>query len=206
MSWSTQYSRPGRGPCTTFIIAVIAATTGPLAGCYAPDPHTVRGALAAAARACEANDARALFAVLDRRGRDALFSIAHRRSVAAALIRADYPEAEREAALATLGDGALAKDAADLFARRCPSACMADLAGRLGAPLSQAQRGDELEVKTASGGVLRMYRADDGLWGVVWRTEGLSDERNRASRELVQIQENAEVYRRRRVLESGAGP
>jgi hypothetical protein len=206
MSCSSQYSRLRRDPCTTFIIAVIAGAAGLLPGCFEPDQRTVRGALDAAARACEANDARALFSVVDRRGRDALFSIAHRRRLAAALVRTDYPEPERATALRALGDGADAKDAADLFAKRCPSACLSELAARLGAPVGQVTRGDELEVRTAAGATLRMYRGQDGLWGVVWHTDGLSEERTRAWRELVQIEENAAVYRRRRALETGAGP
>jgi hypothetical protein len=121
-------------------------------------------------------------------------------------VRTDYPEPERATALRALGDGADAKDAADLFAKRCPSACLSELAARLGAPVGQVTRGDELEVRTAAGATLRMYRGQDGLWGVVWHTDGLSEERTRAWRELVQIEENAAVYRRRRALETGAGP
>jgi hypothetical protein len=199
----TQYSRLTRPRCTTFIVAVIAGLGGLTSGCFDPDPRTLGGALDAAARAVEAGDGRALFRVTDQRARDAIVSIVKDRSRAVRLIRADYPPAERSVALRALGDAAAAKDAPDLFAKRCcGAACMAKLAAELGAPVSHVERGDELEVHTTRGGSLRLRRGRDGWWGIVWNTTALFDERTRAARELVQIRANAEIYRRRRALES----
>jgi hypothetical protein len=141
--------------------------------------------------------------VIDQRARDALASIVKDRARAARLIRSDYPEAERPTALLALGDAVDVADPADLFAKRCTAACIAGLTAKLGAPVSQAMRGDELEVHTAQGGTLRLRRGEDGRWGLPWNTAPLFEERSRAARELVQIRTNAEVYRRRRQLELG---
>ena len=65
----------------------------------------------------------------------------------------------------------------------------------------QGKIGSELEVITARGGRLRMHRGQDGNWGIVWNTDALARERTRAARELVQIEQNADIYRRRRALE-----
>jgi hypothetical protein len=177
-----------------------------VAGCGASDPHSVRGALAAAASAAEADDGKALFRVLDQRSRDALASIVKDRGRAARLVRADYPKEAQAVSMSALGDGAEVKDPAELFAKRCPTTCIGELTAKIGAPVSQIARGAELEVHTAQGGSLRLYRGQDGAWGLVWKTAELADERTRAARELVQIRVNAEVYRRRKALESPTAP
>lgn len=189
-----------RRTCTSGIFAVL------LIGCQDPDPRTVRGALAAASRAAQAADARQLFRLIDRRARAAMGSIVADRRQSAQSIAADYPEAERAAALAALGGAERARDAADLFAQRCAAECLTELAEQLGAPERETPRGDgELEVTTVEGRVLRMYRGKDGWWGLVWHTQALSEERTRAARERLQIEANAGVYRRRRALEQ-VGP
>lgn len=202
MSRPAEYSRVLRRTRTTFIVAVIG---GVGLGCFGTDLRSVRGALDAAARAVEANDARALFRVVDRRSGDALGSIVKDRARAARLIRADYPKPEQAAALRVLGDGLDTGDAAQLFAKRCAAACLGDLGAKLGAPVKEIQRGDELEVQTSRGGSLRLHRASDGWWGIVWNRQPLYEERARAARELVQIRTNAEIYRRRRTLEADQG-
>ena len=189
-----------RQVCCSFIVAAI---TTALSGCYNPDSRTIRGAMAAAARALEARDGRALFQIIDQRGRSAMASVVKARREAARLIRADYPSPEREEALAALGDARTAMDGPELFARRCGEPCMAALAEAVGTPVSERQvGGGEVEVRTARGGRLRLYRGKDGFWGIVWNTPALREENTRASRELIQIRHNAEVYRRRRTLEA----
>jgi hypothetical protein len=183
----------------SFIAAAIGAA---LVGCHEPDPRTVRGALDAAARALEERDGRALFRVIDQRARSAMASVVGDRREAAELIHADYPAPERTTALASLGDARDATDAADLFTRRCTEPCMAELASAVGAPVAERRHGaSDVEVRTARGGRLHLHRGKNGWWGIVWNTAPLSDERTRAARELIQIQQNADVYRRRRALE-----
>jgi hypothetical protein len=183
--------------CATSICAVIGSS------CQSyDDAHTVRGALAQAARAVEADDRPALFQVIDRRSKAALISVFKDRTAAARAIAADYPEPEREAALRSLGDAATVRSPEELFARRCDRACVAELGANLGAPVSETpEPGGELIVQTAEGHRVRLFKGGDGFWGLVWRTQELFDERLRAARERLQITANAEVYRRRRQLE-----
>jgi hypothetical protein len=132
-----------------------------------------------------------------------------KRQASAELIRRDYPGELRGPALQELGDAAQAQDAAGLFATRCPEACMAELAQKLAAPEGQERVGKLLRVRTIRGTTLDMYPGDDGWYGLVWNTEALSQERNEAARQRVQIVKNAEIYRRRRDLEAadqGAAP
>jgi hypothetical protein len=183
--------------CASYIFSVIAS------GCQGTDDaHTVRGALALAARAVESDDRAALYRVIDRRSRAALVSVVKDRQTAARAIRADYPAGEQAPALRSLGDAAQVEDAAALFARRCDAQCVAELGANLGAPVSESPAGDELQVRTAAGRDVRLFKGRDGLWGLVWRTQELSDERLRAARERLQIEANADVYRRRRALEA----
>lgn len=176
-----------------------------LLGCWSPDTREPRGALALASQAVEAGDGRMLFRAIDPRSRHALAAIQQARSEAAALIRASYPAQAQASALAQLGDAALASDVADLFVRRCPKACQAELGAGLGAPTSekvvQGEAGPELEITTATGGHVRLFKGKGGHYGIVFRRQELSDERDRASRELDQIRQNAEIYRRRQALE-----
>lgn len=175
-------------------------------GCTAPDPRSVEGLLQRLMSAVEAGDPSALYPLIDRRARSALNSIARDRAAAARLIAADYPEPERAVALSALGDAPQLDDPRALFARRCPKACVAELATQLGAPAEQRAAGKELEVRTRRGTTLRFFRDREGLLGLVWHTAELDDERLRVNRELVQITHNAEVYRRRRALERHSTP
>ncbi|HEX4353355.1 MAG TPA: hypothetical protein VHZ95_10580 [Polyangiales bacterium] len=118
------------------------------------------------------------------------------------LIEADYPPAERAPALAALGEAGQVATAEALFRRRCASVCMQRFADAVGAPVSQRMSGDEVEVTTVRGKTLRMHAGNDGGYGLVWKTEALSDERDQAARELVRIRENAAVYRQRKKLEA----
>jgi len=183
--------------CASYIFSVITIGCG-----GSDDAHTVRGALALAARAVETEDRAALYRVIDRRSRAALVSIVKDRAASARAVRSDYPADLQPGALAALGDAPGAADAAALFARRCDVHCVAELGVSLGAPVSESVMGDELLVRTAAGRDVRLFKGRDGLWGLVWRTQELSDERLRAARERLQIEANAEIYRRRRQLEA----
>jgi hypothetical protein len=162
----------------------------------------VRGLLAGLSATIEARDGKKLFRLIDQRARHAMASIVDARKQARVLIEADYPQNERAAAIATLGDAAAAAGAAELFVARCDEPCMRSLGDQLGASASEVRTGDEVEVKTARGTTLHMHAGNDHLFGLVWNTDALSKERDQASRELEQIRQNAEVYRRRRALDA----
>jgi hypothetical protein len=188
---------------SSVLLGVWASTC--LVGCRwgDPDGRTVRGALAAAAEAIEAQDARKLFRLIDQRGRNALASIAHSHALACKLIEADYPENERAAALSTLGDCGHTDSPEALFAARCDATCMHALAVQLGAPEAEVVAGDEVVVRTTRGTSLHMHAGKDHWYGLVWKTPELIEERTQAARELQAITENAAVYRKRRELERG---
>lgn len=130
-------------------------------------------------------------------------SIVKSRRRAADLVRADYPEPERTRALAALGDAATAADGPDLFARRCTRACLAEFETGVGAPIGDIPEPApaDIAIETTKGGHFTLHRGEDGAFGIVWNTSQLQAERTRAARELIQIQHNAEVYRKRRALE-----
>jgi hypothetical protein len=178
-------------------VCPLFAITACIASC---SPPSIRGALAGSADALEARDPERLFTYLDERSRFALAGTVKARLASRHLIEADYPEPEKTAALAALGDAAQVETGAQLFARRCDSACLVSLTDRVGAPISETPVGDEVIVKTTRGGTLHMHAGNDGGYGIVWNTQALSDERSQAARDLGQIKGNAEVYRKRRQL------
>lgn len=175
-----------------------------LAGCGGvPDPRTIDGALAYAARAIEHRDPRTLFRVLDVRSRHAMISIVADRQRAKAIIERSYPADVRAEALAELGDGATVADAPALFAKRCDRTCIATFRDALGAVVERHVDGDETVVRTTRGETLRLYRRREGdWWGLVFQTDELFAERDRASRDREMIAQNARTYERRRALEA----
>ena len=170
------------------------------------DGYSVRGALAIAAEAVEANDAARLFPALDERTRFAMQATVKARAEARAIIERDYPEPEKAQALAALGEAGQVASAEELFARRCDQTCLGSFGEVVGAPTAQVAVGDELEVTTVRGRTLRMHAGKDGGYGAVWRTKETSDERSRASGELRLIRENAAIFRRRQQLSQPAHP
>ncbi|MFW5921636.1 MAG: hypothetical protein ACOCUS_07335 [Polyangiales bacterium] len=172
-----------------------------------PDPREVHGALKYAAQAVEKRDARKLYRVVDERARHAMHSIVHDRREAARLVRESYPEDERAQALRRLGEAAEVEDPPGLFAVRCDDACLDDLEARIGAPDETHEDGEELVVHTARGTEVRLYRSASGSWwGIVWNTDELAAERDKANQDLRAIRRNAEIYERRRELDKHAGP
>lgn len=170
-------------------------------GCRTYDATDVRSAMAGAASALEAGDGIRLFPYIDERARFALGSTVKSRADARKLIEADYPVADRPAAVAGLGDAAQVGTPDELFARRCAADCLRTLADQVGAPVSQRVEGDEVRVTTSRGTTLHMFAGHDGRYGIVWNTQACMAERAQASRDFRQIAENALIYRKRRQLQ-----
>jgi hypothetical protein len=167
----------------------------------AVERRSVRGALAASADALEAGDAERFFNLIDDRSRFAMQATVTIRREARQLIEATYPATEKAQALAGLGEAGAVKSAEELFRRRCDNACLHEFSELVGSPREETRSGDEVVVTTVRGTILRMHAGKDGGYGLVWRTEQLSEERAQANRELGQIRDNAATYRRRRDLE-----
>ena len=173
-------------------------------GCGQPDPRSVRGAIEAALADIAANDPEALYLHIDERARHALGGIIVARHKARDLIDRDYPQSERTAALEALGDAVAAKNAAALFAMRCSKACMKQIEADLAAPVQQEELGDEIIVHTSRGTRVRLHLGGDTWYGLVWHTQELMAERDHASRELQQVEQNAALYRKQRSLQTSA--
>ncbi len=161
--------------------------------------------MAALADALERDDLRAVFGRLDRESREALYGIAEAAREQAAIVRADYPPAERDRELERL-EADVAPDGVELFARRCPLDCRQALRRSLGAIVERRERGEQVEVRTATGGRLRWRKDEKGRYRLLWRTEALKAERDRAFQALRDVQRAAELHRRRRQLERAAPP
>jgi len=132
-----------------------------------------------------------------------MISIVADRARAKAIIERDYPEEARAEALASLGDAATVPDAPALFAKRCDSGCIGVFRDALGAVVEQHRDGNETVVRTTRGETLRLYRrTSSDWWGLVFQTEELSAERDRANRDREMIEQNARTYARRRALEA----
>ncbi len=127
-------------------------------------------------------------------------AIVDSRHAAAEIIRRDYPETMRAEALDALGDAVEAQDPASLFVARCGDACMDELAQRVAAPESQREEGELTIVKTVRGSELALFRGTDTWYGIVWNTDALSLERDRAKAELETAQANAETFAKREQL------
>lgn len=171
-----------------------------------PDPRELRGFVNYALRAIEADDTEALFRVIDSRSRAAMFSIVSDRQAARALIETHYPEDEKAAALRAIAptEADLADTPEAYFAARCDSACRNGFRENLGAPTEERAiegSGETLEVTTTRGTIM-VHRQESGhWWGLVWELDALDAARNRASRDLRQIETNVTTFERRARLD-----
>lgn len=186
---------PGRLRYTSLFFVMI------LQACFSPDPNTVSGLIEAVAQAVEDQDVEQLFRCLDEKARHALWGIVRARQAAKHLIDTDYPEQDRQAALRALGEGAFAESGPALLARRCDQACLGAIGAQLGAPTQVTAVGAVVRVTTTRGSVLELRPPQgNGHYGLIWQSEVLAAERDRAYRELKQIEDNAALYRRKRAL------
>ncbi len=161
--------------------------------------------MAALADALDRDDLRAVFGRLDRDSREALYGIAEAAREQAAIVRADYPPAERDRELRRI-EADVAPDGVELFARRCPADCRRALREALGAVVERKQQGEAVVVRTATGGRLRWRKDERGRYRLLWRTEALVAERDRAFQALRDVRRAAELHRRRRRLQQAASP
>ena len=167
-----------------------------------PDPRTVEGALGYAARAIDLGDAKMLYRVVDARSRHAMISIvSDRQSVGGA----------HSSLVPGIGEGERAREPRGCrgsHGRRRP------LRATLRRPVplrhqrtprgSRTYRDARGRRRSAhvKGTTLSLHRAHEGDWyGLVWKTDELVRERDRANRDRHAIAENAAIYDRRRALE-----
>lgn len=158
------------------------------------------GALRAATDAADRSDARALYRVLDQRARFAMAATVRYRRQGASLIEAFYPTEVKSRALDDLGDARFAKNAEDLFVRRCNIDCLKRFRAKLGTAASVQTRDRMTRVITQRGGEVYFYRDTTHRYGLVWHSDELEEEKVRAARDLSVIQHNVDVLKRRKAL------
>lgn len=181
-------------------VAALATLLALAPGC-GPDPKQAEGALAQAAQAASARDGTAMFQALDERARHAMAAVVKARAQAKSAIHKSYPEEAQAEALRALGDAAEVDTPEALFLRRCPQACLDELAQRLSAPREVRHEGPLAVVEMVRGGQVQLYRGKDERYGLVWNTEALMRESRRAFAELDLVRKNAELYEKQRKLE-----
>jgi hypothetical protein len=181
-------------------VAVLATLLAFTPACR-PDLKQPEGALAQAAQAASARDGAAMFQALDERARHALAAVVKARAQAKSIILKSYPADAQPEALAALGDAAEVDSPEALFARRCPQACLDELAQRLSAPREIRHEGPLAVVEMVRGGQVMLYRGKDERYGLVWNSEALQRESRRAFAELDLVHKNAELYEKQRNLE-----
>lgn len=172
-----------------------------IVACFTPDPRSVDGALEYLAGAAHEGDKLKLFRGQDQLARHALDATVKMRNETARIIRDTYPTSAVPNALAELGDTLDVPTSQELFSRRCDAACVDWFSRNLGAAAAQQVTGALVTVRTIRDTTITLRKGTDGWYGVVWRTDEWVAERDRAARDLAQVQENARVYSARRRLE-----
>jgi len=172
-----------------------------IVGCFSPDPRSVDGALEYLAGAADEGDKVKLFRGQDQVARHALDGTFRMRNQAASIIRDTYPTSAVPSALAELGDALDVSNSRELFSSRCDAACLAWFSRNIGAATDQQGTGGVVTVRTIRDTELTLRKGTDGWYGIVWRTDEWVAERDRAARDLAQVQENARVYSARKRLE-----
>lgn len=132
---------------------------------------TPEDAYARLATAVRAGDAAALFEALDVETRWAWMTVQRAHREAYDVVLSNFPEGERERALARYEDGAHAEDAAALFARRAGAAVLASLRGRLPDRPTFTNAGEDDATTPANDGQPLPFHRNKG-----WGFRGLYDE------------------------------
>jgi hypothetical protein len=175
-----------------------------LAACT-PNMEEPEGVMGVLAQGCAGGSAEALFPAVDERSRFALDAIVDARQKAQKLILEHYPADAQKDALAELGGELDAANGAQLFARRCPAACVRQLCDKVGAVKEVVEAGGSAReqttrVRTVRGGEYVLYRTPKLRYGVVFETDALIRERRRAFAALAAIDANTKIYARQKAL------
>jgi hypothetical protein len=182
-----------RWSIATFVVVL-------LGGCH-HRPKTPEEAFVRLERAVAADDAKALYQLLDKETRWAVLSTYNDQRLQRTIISAKYPEREALEALARLKSAA-EPDVTRFFASYCHERRLIEqLPGLLGpanGALTVEQRGpDECVMRRSGGSPVSFHRERDGSWGfsnmwtVVWLLE-----RDRASHAIKTVRDNAALYQR----------
>jgi len=162
-----------------------------------PSDKTVEGAYLRVVKAVIRDDPTLAFAYLETPAQHACYTIGGMRRRSVELIRAHYPEPEKQRLLELYGKFASAPDGADVFALYARqegwfSELSRDMSGVKGTEV----QGERASVTTMRGTRYAFRRRENGIWGMTMFTAKLLSESERASRDAAVIEQAAKDYAR----------
>jgi len=164
-----------------------------------PKDTTPEGAYARIVLAVTKGNPRDCFAYLETQAQWAAYTIRDLRTKSARVVERDYPEAEKNALLASYRGQADVPDGADTWLT------LADQRGyvaRLRKDLSGMKRvevsGERATVETARGTRYAFRRRENGIWGLTTFTAELMAEADKAARDYEMVTKSARDYERAR--------
>jgi len=179
-----------------FLVAALSLLSAFGCASEVKDRTTAENAFARLAPCVDGNDARCVYAELERGSRWSIQSIHKTLAEMHALIEGSYP-ADKRKGVSAYGAWESAADAADdagTFAAYCAQKkCLAEIASGFGAVVSSRARGDGAELSTTRGRAFLMKSAE-GEWGLATYGEELAAEKIRLSDALAQVRLDARAY------------
>lgn len=180
-------------------LLLVAVLVGALAGCTR-GPKTPEQAFAGLETAIRADDAPALYHLLDQPTQWAIQSTLRDQRLMRTIIGAKYPEAEAKKALVRL-QAATEKDPAQYFKRVDQERhILAGLRARLGPPGGPIQNkidGPDAEwVARRPGQPFHFQKNQDRTWGFEGLRADWQREQERAVHDLGTVKENAKLYQK----------
>ena len=164
-----------------------------------PSDRTPEGAYLRIAIAVNQGKPASFFAYTETEAQHACYTIRDYRRKSVELIRASYPEPQKERTLLAYQALADAPDGADAFALYAKKMGWLD---RLRRDLSGIARveinGDRASVQTVRGTRYPFRRRENGIWGLTLFTASLTAEAERAARDAALVEQAATDYERAR--------
>jgi hypothetical protein len=164
---------------------------------FFPSDRTPRGAYLRVVIAVNRGRAEDFFAYTETRAQHACYTIRDYRKKTRERVLASFPEPERSKLAADYAEEAAAPDGADvlaIYARR--NGWMNRLRRDMSGVSKVEIQGERATVETAHGTRYPFRRRDNGIWGLTLFTATLSDEAEKAARDLDLIDKAAQDYER----------
>jgi len=180
-------------------LAVVAAALVAYAAAWLlyPSDRTPEGAYLRVMSAVNRGEPRAFFAYIETDAQHACFTIGEYRKRSAEVVKAHFPPAERDRALAQLGPAATSQDGPDVFAAYVAERKWFDVLRRDVSRVEKVEvQGERATVETVRGTRYPFRRRDNGIWGLTLFTAELVDEATRAARDFALHESAAQDFRR----------
>ncbi len=162
-----------------------------------PSDKTVEGAYLRVVKAVIRDDPKLAFPYLETPAQHACYTVRDMRRRSVELVRAHYPEPEKQRLLELYGRYASAPDGADVFALYArQEGWVKELRRDMSGVKSTEVRGERGTVTTMLGTRYAFRRRENGIWGMTMFTAKLLSESERASRDATVIEQAAGDYAR----------